>query len=132
MSSFLHHNFKVGLSPSKKIYSICFNENPLKMMKNAVYFTLKALFVFKIFKLLSGLFSHLERTVWLPLLVKTLGNMCITTACYPGFDVINFEIKLIFLINSFIYMTKKSRQKFKYLENRKSFSGEIKSIFHHF
>ena len=29
-------------------------------------------------------------------------------------------------------MTKKSRQKRKYLPNKKSFCGEIKSIFHHF
>ena len=29
-------------------------------------------------------------------------------------------------------MPKKSRQKFKYLENGKSFKDEIKSIFHHF
>ena len=29
-------------------------------------------------------------------------------------------------------MTKKPRQKFKYLENEKSFYDEIKSIFHHF
>ena len=29
-------------------------------------------------------------------------------------------------------MTKKSRQKFKYLENEKNFQDEIKSIFHHF
>ena len=29
-------------------------------------------------------------------------------------------------------MTKKSRQKFKYLKNKKSFYGEIKSIFHNF
>ena len=29
-------------------------------------------------------------------------------------------------------MPKKSRQKFKYLENEKSFSDEIKSIFDHF
>ena len=29
-------------------------------------------------------------------------------------------------------MTKKSRQKFKYLENKKSFEDEIKNIFHHF
>ena len=29
-------------------------------------------------------------------------------------------------------MTKKSRQKFKYLENKKSFSDEIKSSFYHF
>ena len=34
----------------------------------------------------------------------------------------NIEINLIFLIKSgFFYMTKKSRQIFKYLENEKSF-----------
>ena len=43
---------KVGLSPSKKNCFICFNENPLKMMKKAFNFTLKALFVLKIFKCL--------------------------------------------------------------------------------
>ena len=31
---------------------ICFNESPLKMMKNAVYFMLKALFILKILKFL--------------------------------------------------------------------------------
>ena len=40
----------VGLSPSKKICFICFNENLLKLMKNVFYFILKALFVLKIFK----------------------------------------------------------------------------------
>ena len=29
-------------------------------------------------------------------------------------------------------MTKKSKQKHKYLENEKSFEGEIKKILHHF
>ena len=43
-----------------------------------------------------------------------------------------FEIKLIFLIKPFRYITKESRQKLKYLENEKSFIGKIKSIFHHF
>ena len=32
---------------------ICFNETPLKMIKNAFYLILKVLFVLKIFKLLS-------------------------------------------------------------------------------
>ena len=36
-------------------------ESPLKMMKNAFYFTLKALFVLKIFNFLSLLFSHVEK-----------------------------------------------------------------------
>ena len=33
----------------------------------------------------------------------------------------NFEINLIFLIKPFFNMTKKSRQKLKYLEKEKSF-----------
>ena len=45
--------FQVGLSTFKKICVICFIENPLKMIKNAFYFILKALFILKIFKLLS-------------------------------------------------------------------------------
>ena len=32
-----------------------------------------------------------------------------------------FEISLSFLIKPFLYMTKKSRQKIKYVENKKSF-----------
>ena len=44
---------KVGLLPSKKICVICFIESPLKMMKNAFYVILKALFVLKIFKVWS-------------------------------------------------------------------------------
>ena len=45
--------FNVGLSPSKKIYVICLTESALKMIKNAFYFVLKALFVLKIFEFLS-------------------------------------------------------------------------------
>ena len=33
-------------------------ESPLKMMKNVFYFTLKALFILKIFKFLSRRFGH--------------------------------------------------------------------------
>ena len=36
-----------------KIIFICFNESPLKMMKNAFHVIVKALFVLKIFKFLS-------------------------------------------------------------------------------
>ena len=39
---------KIGLSPSKKKF-IYFNDSPSKMMKNAFYFILKALFVLKMF-----------------------------------------------------------------------------------
>ena len=37
----------------KKIFFICFNDGPSKMMKNGFYFILKALFVLRIFKALS-------------------------------------------------------------------------------
>ena len=40
---------------------------------------------------------------------------------FPGCNVINFKINIIFLIESYFYMTKKSRQKFKYLEDEKGF-----------
>ena len=36
-------------------------KSPLKMVKNAFYFTLKALFVVKIFKFLSWVFDHVEK-----------------------------------------------------------------------
>ena len=49
-----------------------------------------------------------------------------------NFDVINFESNFIFLIKAFFSMTKNSRQKLKYLENKKSFYDEIKGIFHNF
>ena len=35
------------------------------MMKNAFYFTLKALFILKVFKFLSRLFGHVEKTAGL-------------------------------------------------------------------
>ena len=37
-------------------------ESPLKMMKNAFYYSLKALFVLKTFKFLSRVFGHVEKT----------------------------------------------------------------------
>ena len=55
---------KVGLSPSKKCV-ICLIESPLKMMKNAFYFVLKALSIIKIFKFLSRVFAHVGKTAWL-------------------------------------------------------------------
>ena len=51
---------------------------------------------------------------------------------FHNFSFIIFEINLIFLIKPFLYMTKLLRKKFEYLENKKSFAGEMKSILHHF
>ena len=53
-------HFKVGLPPSKEISFYLLNESPLKMIKNAFYIILKALFALKIFKYLSEHFSHVE------------------------------------------------------------------------
>ena len=41
--------------------------------------------------------------VWLPLLLKILGNMCIAIVCFPGCNITNFETNLIFLIKQFFY-----------------------------
>ena len=50
---------KVKLSPSKKkfFFFVQFNGSSLKIMKNAFYFVLKALFVPEIFKILSRCFG---------------------------------------------------------------------------
>ena len=40
-----------------------FNDSPSIMMKNAFYFIIKFIFVFKIFKFLSGLVGDVEK--WL-------------------------------------------------------------------
>ena len=60
--------------------------------------------------------------VWLPLPHEILVNICIAVVCFPGCDIINLEINLIFL-------TKKSSQKWKYLKNEKSFQGEQKVFY---
>ena len=51
-------NIKGALSGLRQFLAI---ESPLKMMKNAFYFTLKALFVLKIFKFLSWIFGHVAK-----------------------------------------------------------------------
>ena len=58
-------DFKVGLSPSKLIWVICFIDSPLKMMKNSFHFILKSSFHLEIFKFLSWLSGHAGKTTWL-------------------------------------------------------------------
>ena len=52
---------KVGLSTSKKICLICFNESPQKNDEKYFYFIWKVLFVLKIYKFLSWLFGHVGK-----------------------------------------------------------------------
>ena len=46
----------------KALFVLLITGSPLKEMENAFYFTLKALFVLKIFKFLSLHFGHVEKT----------------------------------------------------------------------
>ena len=61
-SKLIKFGIKVGFSPSKKNRVICFIESPLKMVKNAFYLILKALFVLMMFKFLLRLFGHVGKT----------------------------------------------------------------------
>ena len=54
----LRQTIKDTLSGLRQFLEI---EGPLKMMKNAIYFTLKSLFILKILKVLSYLFGHVEK-----------------------------------------------------------------------
>ena len=65
-------------------------------------------------------------TAWLPLLRQILGNMFIVISCCPVCDAIIFKINLNLLMKPFFHITKKSRQKCKYLKNEKSLSHDIK------
>ena len=47
--------------------------------------------------------------------------MCIVIVCFPGCDVIIFDINFIFLIMPIFCMTENSRQKLKSFEYEKSF-----------
>ena len=69
LNAFVWLCVKVGLSPSK---NICFIESPLKSIKNAFYFILKALFALKIFTFLSWVFGLVEKTAWLEMAWLTI------------------------------------------------------------
>ena len=63
----------------------------------------------KIFCMLYSV-SWTNFIVLLSLLLQIFGNTYIVIVCFLACDVINFEIKLIFLINPFFYMTEKSQK----------------------
>ena len=65
----------------------------------------------------------------LPLLLEILGKMYITTVCYPGCDVIKFEINLIFLIKPFGYMTKYEDKNLNILRRERAFEVKWKALF---
>ena len=80
--------FKVGLSSSKKIRVICLIESPLKIMKNAFYFILRALSVLKIFKFLSYLFWSFRKNGLIRKIILTSKFM----TSQPGLKTIAIQI----------------------------------------
>ena len=64
-SKFFLFNLESDSHLPKRFCVIFLIESPLEAMKNAFYFILKALFVLKIFKFLSGLFGHVGKTALL-------------------------------------------------------------------
>ena len=58
ISDYYSENVKGALSHLRQFLA---TKSPLKMMKNAFYFTSKALFVLKMFKFLSRLFDHVSK-----------------------------------------------------------------------
>ena len=119
-------SIKGALSGLRQFLAI---ESILKMMKKAFYFTLKTLFVFKIFIFVLTFWSCRKTTclvslphflhnlwrkiffliwsinwqsfiVWLLFLPEILGNMCIAIVCKPGCEVMNLEMNL-FQIKAF-------------------------------
>ena len=83
-------NIKVRLSPSKKNFIICFNDSSSKMTKNPFHFFWKAIFVLKIFKFLSFLFGHVEKTAWL----ETIRLILKLIMSKPGWQTITINILL--------------------------------------
>ena len=69
---------------------------------------------------------------WLLLLLEILGNMCIAIACFAGCDVINFQTNLIFLIEPFLYMIKKSDKNRNILVIKRAFKVKKAFLVSHF
>ena len=57
----MHFSIKGGLSCLKQFLA---TESLLKMMENALNFTVKAIFVLKIINYLSRLFGHVEKRLY--------------------------------------------------------------------
>ena len=85
----------------------------------------------KIFLLLYSI-NWLYFIVWLPLLCEVLGNMCIVIVSKPGWDVMNFEVNLIFLIKHSFLHDQKVLTKGLISWERKKLLRWNKKYFHHF
>ena len=55
-------------------------------------------------------------------ILEILENMCLVIICYPACEVINFEIKLSFLIKLFSYTAKKQDKSLNTLKTKTAFN----------
>ena len=111
---------------SRDMLNFSFSEKDLELFLRYILYMIfqKKNFFFMLYSL-----NWPNFIAWLSLFLNIFGTICVTVVCLPGCDVINFQIILIFLIKPFCYKTKKSKEKLKYLENEKSYSGEKKAFF---
>ena len=69
---------------------------------------------------------------WFPLLFEILGNMCIAIVCYPGCEVMDFEINFIFLIEPFFVHDQKAMTKTNILRTKRAFKVKLKAFWKSF
>ena len=100
-------NYKISDCLSRDMFKLDFLEKGLRLVSLTQF-----VFDFsrKIF-LISHSIKWSTFTIWLPLLLEILDNMCIVIICFPVYDVRNFENSLSFLIRACFYMNKKLRTK---------------------
>ena len=108
----------ISLTHSLKFYTVCFYWMPCWGLQTTCFYLIRLFqkinkglelvclshFLQKFWRKLFLLLYCINRPrfiVWLPLLREISANMCIATVCEPGYDVMNLEVNLIFLIRSF-------------------------------
>ena len=81
--------FKVGLSPSKKICVICYDKSSLKMIKNTFYFILKAHFELRVYKFFLDAWSYRKNGLIrrIRLILKSFHNLVIKQLKYTYFPI---------------------------------------------
>ena len=94
-------------------------------MSNFDFLDFDLIWFFRLFfKLYSISLSNF--IVLLAKLLEILGNMCITIACFPGCDIINFEMKFFFLIKLLFTWPKNQDKKLDILRTQRG--SKAKSI----
>ena len=65
---------------------------------------------------------------WSPLLLEIMGNMCIVIVCYPGCDIMDFEINLIFQIAVLSTWPKSHDKNLNNLRTKRAFKVKQKTL----